>query len=190
VTNGGTLLGQKRSIAIMEDHGDGSWVEGMSDPLLSTHNDFTRKYGYKSQFQMQAFTTRYDFPVNFRVTDGQNDTVATYFQNAVHGPTGTGFVPEPRDSLMVLDKNSFCQPFPLDRTAVVGMASRPRGKRAPYVRSWLNDRKIKDAVDAEIRGNMAANEWQTTMPHVYEQGNGFALAGAAYASSVANPDTF
>jgi len=67
---------------------------------------------------------------------------------------------------------------------------RPKGEMAPYVRSWLDDETRRAAVDLNIRGNMAYNEWERNLPHVYEQGNGFALAGPAYASSSGNVDTF
>lgn len=186
----GNLMGQKRSIGIVEDHGDGSFVEQLSDPLLTTRNDWSKKSGYKQRAPLQPFTGQLNVNVNYRVTESQNATVPTYFMNAVSGPRGTGFVAGPSPSLMVLDRNGFVQPFPLDRKAVVGMASRPRGKKAPYVRSWLTPQKRKDAVDLEIRGNMAYNEWQNDMPEVYMCGNGFAMAGAAYISGVANPDTF
>jgi hypothetical protein len=67
---------------------------------------------------------------------------------------------------------------------------RPKDRAAPYVRSGLDDASIRLALDYNVRGNMCLNEWNRTLPHVYEQGNGYALAGPAYISSNVNVDTF
>lgn len=67
---------------------------------------------------------------------------------------------------------------------------RPRGTLAPRVVSDVDNEILKEAVDLNVRGNMAYNEWENKLPHVFEQGNGFAISGPAYVSSSVNVDTF
>lgn len=150
---------------------------------ITTRNDVEHQVGYIGpDTSMWADTGRLAEEQNTGITDGKTLTAPSVAsrvfagQRDIPGPSGRSsrvgkydWAIEPRSALLAVH--------------------RPRGVMAPYVRSSLNDEMIREALDYPIRGNMAYNEWQRTLPHVYEQGNGYALAGPAWVASVGNGDT-
>lgn len=167
----------------------GDWPAKLYPPL-STRNDWNQYPGYDEINPVQPLTGLLGVPVGFGVTESKNASVPTYSQDSAgNGVRGTKFIPESGPTRFA--RNDYVQPYPIDRIPMQGVPKlRPRGTYAPYVRSWLTDEKRRVAVDYNLRGNLAFNEWFRNLPEVYERGNGYAVSGPAYPSSQVNVDTF
>lgn len=151
---------------------------------LTTRNDVERQVGYIGpDTNLWAITGPPTEQQNTGITSARNLTAPSIASSVVAGHIAQV---GPSQQPMRIGKYTWTVE---DRFNGIN-EGRPRGVLAPYVRSGLDDQMLKNAVDYNVRGNLAYNEWQTALPHVFEQGNGFAISGPPYASSSVNVDTF
>lgn len=151
---------------------------------LTTRNDVEHQVGYIGpDTALWSFTGPPTEQQNTGITSARNITAPSIASSVVAGHIGQI---GPSQQPMQVGKYTWAVE---DRFHGIN-EGRPRGVLAPYVRSGLDDQMLKEAVDYNVRGNLAYNEWQTALPHVFEQGNGFAIAGPPYVSASANVDTF
>lgn len=146
---------------------------------ITTRNDWEHQVGYDNpNAPLWDVTGRLTLNQNTGITDSKTLTATNTADKFVYGDIG---LPDESGDPTRVGKYDWA----IDaRTAGLRM-SRPTSDRAPFVRSGLNPAMRKDALDYNVRGNLPENEWfGNSFPRVFEQGNGYALAGPAWVTSV------
>lgn len=151
---------------------------------LTTRNDVEHQVGYVGpDTALWAITGGLTEQQNTGITDSRNLNAPSTAENFVSGD-----IPIVPQSGLPTRIGKY--DWAVENRSGGLVQNRPKNVPGPYLESDVSPETRKEAVDLNIRGNMAYNEWENPLKEVFAQGKGFALSGPAYASSSVNVDAF
>lgn len=146
---------------------------------VTTRNDVEHQVGYDdTDGRLWPVTGPLELVQNTGITNSKTLTAPSVASRVVAGE-----IPQP--GLSGRPSRIGKYDWAVDARRVGLRESRPDGVSAPFVRSGLTPGLRKEALDYNVRNNLTSNEWfGNSMRHVFEQGNGYALGGPAWATSI------